>query len=150
MSRAASPSGVAPSRATTSAVAERTIASLCTPSEGKEGLGYDQTVGDLSHPGWCTNLVQASGLKPGERVLVTVDEPLAAEGSQLAAAIKDAGGEPRLELWAGERPLRELPSGIAEAAPTADISIFLTQAPRADEGATRFKLLEAVTSHGGR
>jgi hypothetical protein len=104
----------------------------------------------LAHPGWCENLVKASSLVPGERVLVVVDEPLVAEGAALAAALKDAGGEPRLELWAGERPLRELPAGIAEAAPTADLSIFLTQAPRADEAATRFKLLEAVTSHGGR
>jgi hypothetical protein len=50
----------------------------------------------LGHPGWCENLIKAGGLKPGERVLVVVDEPLAAEGAQLAAAVKDAGGEPRL------------------------------------------------------
>ena len=42
----------------------------------------------LSHPGWCENLVQASSLKPGERVLVVVDEPLAEEGAQLVAAVR--------------------------------------------------------------
>jgi aminopeptidase len=104
----------------------------------------------LAHPGWCENLVKASALVPGERVLVVVDEPLVAEGSQLAAAVKDAGGEPRLELWAGDRPLRELPAAVADGARAADLSFFLTQAPRADEAATRFKLLEAVTAHGGR
>src|SRR5689334_25335677 len=127
MPRAAWPSGVAPSSATTSAVAARTSETLCTPSETKEGLGYDQTVGDVTHPGWCLNLVEASGLKPGERVLVTVDEPLAAEGAQLAAAMKDAGGEPRLELWAGERPLSNAPPGVLEGAAAADVSLFLSQ-----------------------
>ena len=82
---------------------------------GKEALGYDHCVERLAHPGWCENLVKASSLVPGERVLVVVDEPLVAEGAALAAALKDAGGEPRLELWAGERPLRELPAGIARS-----------------------------------
>jgi hypothetical protein len=104
----------------------------------------------LAHPGWCENLVKASSLASGERVLVVVDEPLVAEGSQLAAAVKDAGGEPRLELWAGERPLRGLPGGVADGARTADVSFFLSQAPRPDEAGTRFKLLESVTEHGGR
>jgi leucyl aminopeptidase (aminopeptidase T) len=94
--------------------------------------------------------VNASALTPGERVLVVVDEPLTAEGSQLAAAVKDAGGEPRLELWAGERPMTELPAGIVEGARDADLSFFLSQAPRADEAATRFLLLHAITDHGGR
>ena len=104
----------------------------------------------LAHPGWCQNLVKASSLVPGERVLVVVDEPLAAEGAQLAAAVKDAGGEPRLELWAGERPLVGLPRPIADAAETADLSFFLAQAPRPDEAATRFELLQMITGHGGR
>src|SRR4051812_6147939 len=150
MSRAPSPSGVAPSSATASAAAESTSGTLLTPSEGKEGLGYDQCVEPLAHPGWCENLVRASSLASGERVLVVVDEPLVAEGAQLAAAVKDAGGEPRLELWAGERPLRSLPAGVADGARTADVSFFLSQAPRPDEAATRFKLLEAVTEHRGR
>ncbi len=104
----------------------------------------------LAHPGWCENLVKASGLQAGERVLVVVDEPLAAEGAQLAAAMKEAGGDPRLELWAGDRPLTELPAGIAAGAREADVSVFMAQAPRPDEGATRFKLLHAVTGRGGR
>jgi aminopeptidase len=104
----------------------------------------------LAHPGWCDNLVKASRVQPGEQALVVVDEPLTEQGSQLAAALKDAGAEPRLELWAGERPLAELPAGVAEGARTTDVSLFLSQAPRADEAGTRFKLLEAVTEHDGR
>jgi leucyl aminopeptidase (aminopeptidase T) len=104
----------------------------------------------LRHPGWCENLLQAGGLKAGERVLVVVDEPLAAEGAQLAAAVKDAGGEPRLELWAGERPMTSPPPGVLDGARAADLALFLTQAPRADEAGARFQLLSAVTEHEGR
>ena len=70
----------------------------------------------VQHPGWCENLLKAAGLKHGERVLVVVDEPLATEGTQLAAAVKDAGGQPRLELWAGERPMTSPPPGVLEGA----------------------------------
>jgi hypothetical protein len=104
----------------------------------------------LPHPGWCENLVKASSLAPGERVLVVVDEPLVAEGAALAAAVKDAGGEPRLELWAGERPLSELPAGVAEGARTAELAISLAQAPRPDEAAVRFSLSDAIFAHDGR
>ncbi len=104
----------------------------------------------LSHPGWCENLIEAAGLKDGERVLVVVDEPLAAEGAELAAAAKDAGGEPRLELWAGERPLDALPPGVAEGAADASLSFFISQEPRGDEAHIRFQLLQAMTGHGGR
>jgi leucyl aminopeptidase (aminopeptidase T) len=104
----------------------------------------------VQHPGWCENLLKAAGLTHGELVLVVVDEPLATEGAQLAAAVKDAGGEPRLELWAGERPMASPPPGVLEGARTADLSLFLSQAPRADEAGARFQLLSAMTEHGGR
>ena len=104
----------------------------------------------MAHPGWCENLIAAGGLKPGERVLVVVDEPLLEEGSQLAAAVKDAGGEPRLELWAGERPLAAAPPGVLEGGRAADLSFFISQAPRGDEAGARFQLMEAVIGHGGR
>ena len=104
----------------------------------------------LAHPGWCENLITASHLEAGERVLVVVDEPLAEEGARLAAAVADAGGEPRLELWAGERPLAAPPHGVAEGAASADLSFFLSQAPRPDEAGARFRLLDAITEHGGR
>ncbi len=104
----------------------------------------------MEHPGWCGNLIEAGGLKPGERVLVVVDEPLAAEGSELAAAVKDAGGAPRLELWAGERPMANAPAGVLEGAATADMSFFLAQAPRGDEADARFQLMETMIGHGGR
>jgi leucyl aminopeptidase (aminopeptidase T) len=102
------------------------------------------------HPGWCQNLIAFSHLAPGERVLVVVDEPLAEEGARLAAAIADAGGSPRLELWAGERPLAAPPPPVADGARDADLSFFLAQAPRPDEAGARFQLLEAITDHGGR
>jgi hypothetical protein len=104
----------------------------------------------MAHPGWCGNLVRAGGLKPGERVLVVVDEPLLEEGSQLAAAVKDAGGDPRLELWTGERPLADAPPGVLEGGQAADLSFFISQAPRGDEAGARFQLMEAVVGHGGR
>ena len=99
---------------------------------------------------WCENLIQAAGMKPGERVLVVVDEPLIEEGSELAAAAKDAGGEPRLELWAGERPLSAAPPGVIEGGREADVSFFMSQAPRGDEANARFQLMESVIDHGGR
>jgi aminopeptidase len=104
----------------------------------------------VSHPSWCENLIKAGGLRAGERVLVVVDEPLAAEGAQLAVAVEDAGGEPQLELWAGERPLAAPPTRMLEEGFAADLSLMLQQAPRGDEAGARFQLLEAVTGHGGR
>jgi hypothetical protein len=105
----------------------------------------------MAHPRWCENLVAAGGLKPDERVLVVVDEPLLEEGSQLAAAVKDAGGDPRLEVWAGDqRPLQNAPPGVLEGGHEADLSFFISQVPRGDEAGARFQLMEAVTGHGGR
>ena len=104
----------------------------------------------LSHPGWCRNLVGAARLEPGERVLVLVDEPLTEEGSQLLAAVKDAGAEPRLELWAGERPLKHAPPAVKRAASESSLLLFLAQAPRGDEASARFEAGETVMEHGGR
>jgi Thermophilic metalloprotease (M29) len=100
--------------------------------------------------GWTTNYIRAGRLEPGERVLVVVDEPLAEEGAQLAAAVRDAGGEPQLELWAGERPFTEPPPGVSRAAEQADLCLFISQAPRGDEAGARIALNELVRSHGGR
>ena len=104
----------------------------------------------LRHPDWCANLIRAGNLEAGERVLVLVDEPLVEEGSQLAAAVRDAGAEPRLELWAGERPLAAPPPAALRAAEQADLSLFLARAPRGDEAGARFELLQALIAHGGR
>jgi aminopeptidase len=112
--------------------------------------GYHGPVERLEHPGWCQNLIAFSHLASGERVLVVVDEPLAEEGARLAAAVADAGGSPRLELWSAERPLAAPPLAVAEGARDASLSIFLAHAPRADEAGARFQLLEAITAHGGR
>jgi Thermophilic metalloprotease (M29) len=101
-------------------------------------------------PGWCKNLIEASVLRPGERALVVVDEPLAESGAELAAAATDAGASAELKLWAGERPFRELPSPIRDAAARADVLYSLQQAPRGDEAAARHALNETVLGRGGR
>src|SRR6059036_2511170 len=103
----------------------------------------------MAHPAWCENLIEAGGLRDGEHVLVVVDEPLLVEGSELAAAVKDAGGEPRLELWAGDRPLVNAPSQVLDGGHSADLSFFISQAPRGDEAGARFQLMEAVVGNGG-
>jgi aminopeptidase len=104
----------------------------------------------MAHAGWTQNLVQAGRLQPGERVLVVVDEPLAAEGAQLLAAVQDAGGHGRLELWTGERPMANAPQSILDAAEVADLSFFLAEKPLPEEGGARFSLLQTITGHGGR
>jgi hypothetical protein len=104
----------------------------------------------VENPGWCDNLIAASGLEAGETVLVVVDEPLAEEGAQLAGAVTDAGAKARLELWAGERPLASPPSGVLAGAKDASLSFFISQAPRGDEAGARFQLMETITGHGGR
>ncbi len=105
---------------------------------------------DLADPGWTRNLLQASALRPGERVLVVVDEPLAEAGSQLLAAARDAGAEPELHLWAGERPLAFLPAPMLEAARHADVLFSLQQEPRGDEASLRSELNETTLGRGGR
>jgi thermophilic metalloprotease (M29) len=101
-------------------------------------------------PGWTQNLIRASHVEPGERVVVLVDEPLVEEGSQLLAALRDAGARPRLELWAGERPLAHAPRTVLDALGDASLLLFLTQAPRGDEASARFETSEALMERGGR
>jgi leucyl aminopeptidase (aminopeptidase T) len=105
---------------------------------------------DFELPGWCHNLVEASRLPPDEEVLVVVDEPLIEQGSQLATALKEAGGRPHLELWAGERPLAHAPPSVLDVARRATLAISLAQAPRPDEASARFEILETMTGKGGR
>ena len=101
-------------------------------------------------PGWCRNILEAGRLAPGEEVLVVVDEPLVEQGSQLATAVKEARGRPRLELWTGARPLRHAPPGVLEGASRARLGLFLSREPRPDEAPARFEMLETITAHGGR
>src|SRR5436190_13948099 len=101
-------------------------------------------------PGWTQNLVLASRVEPGEHVVVLVDEPLAEEGSQLSAAVRDAGAEPRLELWTGERPLQHAPPAAMAALADATLLLFLAQEPRGDEASARFEASERVGENGGR
>jgi hypothetical protein len=101
--------------------------------------------------GWCRNLIEAGRLEPGEVVLVIVDEPLVEQGSELADAIRQSGGRPRLELWAGpKRPLEHPPRGVIEGARDATLCFFLSQNPIGDEASARFEVLDAMVGHGGR
>ncbi|HET7856073.1 MAG TPA: aminopeptidase [Gaiellaceae bacterium] len=95
-------------------------------------------------------MISAGGLRPGERVLVVVDEPLTVQGAELAAAVKDAGGEPELVLWAGERPFMEPHPAAAAAAEAADLCIFISKEPRSDEAGARIALNDILRAHGGR
>jgi hypothetical protein len=96
----------------------------------------------LKHPGWTQNLVAASGLAAGERVLVVVDEPLLEQGSQLLAAVTDAGAKGHLELWRGLAPVDH---GIA-----SDLLLFLAHEPQAYEAHERSVLAQSLTTRGGR
>jgi hypothetical protein len=104
----------------------------------------------MAHAGWTHNLIEAGRLQGGERVLVVVDEPLAAEGAELLAAVQDAGGHGRLELWTGKRPLELAPQPVLDAAEVADLSLFLAEKPLPEEGGARFSLLQTIAGHGGR
>jgi hypothetical protein len=102
-------------------------------------------------PGWCRNLLDAARLRPDEEVLVYVDEPLVEQGSQMADAVRQAGGRPRLELWAGpRRPLAHPPPGVVDGAKEATLCIFLSQEPHGGEADARFEVLEILSGHGGR
>ena len=101
-------------------------------------------------PGWCRNLIEAGRLRPGEEVLVFVDEPLVEQGMQLAAAVKEADGRPTFELWAGERPMAAAPEPILAAAERVTLAYFLSQEPHPAEAPARFQVGETMLAHGGR
>ena len=97
---------------------------------------------ELPHPGWARNLIEASQLRAGERVLVVVDEPLLEQGSQLLAAVTDAGARGHLALWSGKAPVDD--------GRQANVCLFLAQEPQGGEAAERFALAQSVFSNGGR
>ena len=112
-------------------------------------LCEDGGVGEMK--GWCRNLIEAGRLEPDEEVLVIVDEPLVEQGSELADAVRQSGGRPRLELWAGaKRPLEHPPPGVIDGAGKAMLCVFLSQDPVGGEASARFEVLEAMVAHGGR
>jgi len=104
----------------------------------------------MAENGWTQNLIDALRLEPGERVAIVMDEPLAPEAEEFAAAVREAGGEPEIALWKGERPLEHAPEAVLDAANRADVALHIQQAPRGEEAAARFELLEAMTGHDGR
>jgi Thermophilic metalloprotease (M29) len=99
--------------------------------------------------GWTTNLIEAGRAEPGERVLVVVDDPLAAEGEALAEALRAFGAIPRLERWsAAERPMRHAPAAVIEAARESTLCLLLLRDPLGPEAGARFELSEAIRDHG--
>jgi leucyl aminopeptidase (aminopeptidase T) len=101
-------------------------------------------------PGWCRNLIEAGRMRPDEEVLVFVDEPLLEQGMQLAAAVKEAGGRPTFELWAGERPMATAPPPILAAAERVTLAYFLSKEPHPAEAPARFQVGETMLVRGGR
>lgn len=104
----------------------------------------------MTSSGWCESLIRAAQITAGERVAVVVDTSLAEEGSELADACADAGAEPRLALWKGKRPLARPPEPVRRAVDSADVYILILSAPRGDEAAARFELMETTVARGGR
>ena len=105
--------------------------------------------GIVMHPGWTQNLIRAAQAAAGERVLVVVDEPLAAEGGELAAALREHGAEVRLEFWAApERPMEHAPPGVLEGAAESSLALFLAQKPLGAEASARFELASAMSASG--
>ena len=45
----------------------------------------------MAESGWTQNLIGALRLEPGERVAIVMDEPLAPEADEFAAAVREAG-----------------------------------------------------------
>jgi 2,5-dihydroxypyridine 5,6-dioxygenase len=102
------------------------------------------------HPGWCTNLIRAAQVKPGEHAFVLVDEPLEREGRELVAAVADRGAEAELLLWAGVRPFEHAPEHVLAGVRRAEVGFHLQQAPRGEEGGARFEVLHAMEERNGR
>ena len=65
----------------------------------------------MNHPGWTQNLIAAGRLQEGERVLVVVDEPLAAEGAELLAAVRTPAETAGSSSGRANRPLHEGAAG---------------------------------------
>ncbi len=102
-----------------------------------------------AHPGWTQNLIRAAQAAAGERVLVIVDEPLAAEGGELATALRDLGADVRLEFWAApERPMEHAPAAVLEGAAEAALCLFLSQKPLGAEASARFEVSREVLPRG--
>src|SRR4029450_12956763 len=101
--------------------------------------------------GWGRTLTEPGPLETGDSFLVIVAEPLVEQGAELADAVRQSGGRPRLELWAGaNRPLDHAPPGVIDGARKATFCVFLSQNPIGGEASARFEVLEAMVGHGGR
>jgi hypothetical protein len=100
--------------------------------------------------GWCANYLVAAGVRPGERLRIVVDQPLAAEGEELAEAGRAAGAEVRIARFPAERPMLEATPELLESAAWADVSISLLNRSYAEEVPALRAALEELLSHGGR
>ncbi|HEY6016919.1 MAG TPA: hypothetical protein VIU16_09050, partial [Gaiellaceae bacterium] len=93
--------------------------------------------------GWTRNLVEAGRLRAGEKLLVVVDDPLAAEGDELAEAGRAVGAEARVARWDAAAP-------PLDDARWSDLVLFLAQEPKGPEASARFALGEAAHEGSGR
>ncbi len=100
--------------------------------------------------GWCANYVAAAGVRPGERVRIVVDGPFAAEGEELARAVRALGAEARVARFPADRPMVEPTAELLETAAWADVSIGLLRHSYVEEIPARRATAEELLAHGGR
>jgi leucyl aminopeptidase (aminopeptidase T) len=100
--------------------------------------------------GWCLNYLAAAGVRPGERLRIVVDEPVAAEAEELAEAARALGAEARIACYPAERPILEPTAELMDTAAWADVSITLMERTFVEEQLAGRATLEALLSHGGR
>lgn len=97
---------------------------------------------------WCTNVLAAARVCPGEVVVVTADAALARHARELVAAVAELGAEGQFEPMASA-PLDELPAGMLALAQRTDVRIAMWREPRAGTQAGR-ELIETIRRRGGR
>ena len=79
------------------------------------------------NPSWAVNVLQnCMGLRPGERVLALVDEPLRVAGDALAAAAGALGaGAAAVRVLPAPRPLAVIPQSFMQQVEAADVIVSL-------------------------
>ena len=99
-------------------------------------------------PGWCRNVILRTNVRPGERVVVLVDEALRPQAQRLLDALAGAGAQSELFILPPDA-LEEAPPELLDLAATADVWISLWQRRRRITAASRL-VLETVRAAGAR
>ena len=105
------------------------------------------TIDAVSAP-WCSNVIAAARVQPGERMIVAVDEALRPEAERLVAAVEAVGARGQLVLLPPDS-LEEAPPELLEAAERADAWISLWERPRRYTAA-RNQLIRTLRAGGAR